>query len=329
MRLGGPARYLTEVQSRPELIEALAWAEQNQQQIIMIGDGSNIVWSDGGFNGLVIVNRIIGFELTGQVENIGYFAIGAGENWDQVVAKTVEMGYSGIEQLSLIPGTAGATPVQNVGAYGREIADVLLTIEVYDLQTKQFVTLRASDCSFGYRTSRFKTTDKGRFLITGISMRLTKENPKPPFYQTLQAYLTEHAVTEYTPKIIREAVIEIRKAKLPDPTVVANNGSFFANPTIDQNQFVQFLADNPEAKYWHLDDGNIKVSAAWLIEAAGFTSATDPETGMSIWPTQSLVLVNENAKSSADLLKFKQKIVDTIQQRFGITLIQEPELLGS
>jgi UDP-N-acetylmuramate dehydrogenase len=327
MRLGGTAAYLSEVHNQNEIPELVKAAKAQGAPIIMIGSGSNIVWGDEGFQGLVLVNRIPGFEVQELDAQTAYVTIGAGENWDGVVARTVEQGYAGIAELSLIPGTAGATPVQNVGAYGREISEVLLTVQAYDLQKDTFVNLEANECGFGYRTSRFKTTDKGRFLITNITLMLRKDKPAPPYYDAVATYLQEHAIKDPSLKDIREAVIAIRSAKLPDPAVVANNGSFFANPLISGEKLTELLATDSTIKYWRNEDDTIKLSAAWLIEQTGFKDVHDQETGMATWPTQPLVLVNESAKSTADLLKFKQKIVDAVQAKFGVTLEQEPELI--
>ena len=159
MRLGGNAAYLTEVHDRRELQEALEWASQNRLPVMMIGGGSNIIWKDEGFGGLIMVNKIMRYEEQPVDDENFYVHIGAGENWDEVVARVTAKGMTGIEALSLIPGTAGATPVQNVGAYGQEIANTLVSVEAYDNQAKQFVTIPGMDCAFGYRTSRFKTTD--------------------------------------------------------------------------------------------------------------------------------------------------------------------------
>ncbi len=330
MRLGGTAAYLTEITSRRELTEALAWAEaQSNLPVIMIGGGSNIIWRDEGFPGLVIVNKIMRFEEQQEDDENYYVTIGAGEDWDSVVARVTEKGMTGIEALSLIPGTAGATPVQNVGAYGQEIADTLVSIEAYDSQLKQFVTLPAADCAFSYRSSRFKTTDRGRFYITALTLHLIHGNPQPPFYRALQAYLDEKGLTNPTPQLIREAVIDIRRSKLPDPAVVANNGSFFANPIIDAELFSQISTDHPGMPNWPTEDGRYKIPAAWLLERTGFKDVHDAETGMGTWPGQCLVLVNEHAPSTAALLAFRQKIIDTVRQQFNITLEQEPEILPS
>jgi len=327
MRLGGQARYMAEVLSRADVEEAVAWAVDHRMPPLMIGDGSNIVWRDEGFEGLLLINKIAGYEDFAEDETNHYLTVGAGENWDNVVAQTTAAGLTGIEALSLIPGTVGATPIQNVGAYGQQISDVLVSVEAYDLHTRQFVTLPGSDCAFDYRTSRFKTTDRDRYFICHLTMHLMFQNPQPPFYRALAEYLSEHNITIYSPQVIREAVIDIRTHKLPDPAKVANNGSFFANPIIDNDLLVELQDQYPGLPRWPDTNGMFKIPAAWLIEQAGYKDFKDPETGMSTWPDQPLVLVNDHAQSTAQLLKFKQKIVDAVETKFHITLVQEPELL--
>ncbi len=326
MRLGGTASFAVEVTNLPEIRKAVAWAEAHALPIMMIGDGSNIVWRDEGFKGLLIINQLKRFEERQDGDDY-YVTIGAGENWDSVVARVSAKGMTGVEALSLIPGTAGAAPVQNVGAYYQDISRVLVEVEAYDTQTKQVVIIPKEDCQFVYRSSRFKTTDRGRFLITAITLHLLHKNPEPPFYASLQAYLSEHDITTYTPKTIRAAIIAIRKSKLPDPSVVANNGSFFTNPFITGKQLAELLDKYEGLIYWATDDGRIKIPAAWLIEKAGFKNYHDPETGMATWPAQPLVLVNEHATSAAQVMAFKQKVVDAVEEKFGIVLEQEPELL--
>lgn len=327
MRLGGTAAYYAEAMSRTDIKEAAEWATAHNASMLVIGDGSNIVWRDEGFPGLVVVNKIMGYEVFQEDDINTYLTIGAGENWDNVVARSVEAGLTGIEALSLIPGSTGATPVQNVGAYGQEISQTLTTVEAFDAQTGGFVTLRGEECSFSYRNSRFKTGDRGRFYITAISLHLTKGNPSPPFYDALQRYLDEKEVTEYTPAVIREAVIAIRSSKLPDPAKVANNGSFFANPIVSNEKLTTLQSEFPGMPSWPLVDNLSKLSAAWMLEQAGFKDYHDAETGMATWPHQPLVLVNEHSKTTASLLAFKQKIVSSVQEKFGVTLVQEPELL--
>jgi UDP-N-acetylmuramate dehydrogenase len=327
MGVGGQAAYLTEVHGRMEVLEALSWAQERQLPVLMIGSGSNIVWRDEGFNGLLIVNKIEHYETYDEDETNTYVTVGSGENWDYVVERTVAAGLTGIEALSLIPGTAGATPVQNVGAYGQEIANVLVSVEAFDTKARDFVTIPASDCGFGYRMSRFKTIDRGRFFITALTLHLTKGNPEPPFYGALQTYFDAYKTTEFTPAVVRQAVIAIRTSKLPDPNVAPNTGSFFANPIVTESQYDYIAANYDKVPHWSAGLGSVKLSAAWLIEESGLKDYHDPETGMATWAKQPLVIINEHARSTADVLAFKEKLIAAVQQKFNITLVQEPELL--
>ncbi len=327
MKLGGVAAHMVEISNRFEAQRAVQWAQSKNLPFIVVGKGSNIIWKDEGYPGLVIVNNIKNFETYEEDSENVYVSIGAGEIWDDVVERTVNAGLSGIEALSLIPGTAGATPVQNVGAYGTEISDVLTTLEVFDIEQGGLTTLRGSDCDFGYRTSRFKTTDKDRFIITGITLHLTKTNMQPPFYASLDNYLKTHNITDYSPKNIRDAVIAIRTSKLPDPSEHPNNGSFFQNPIVPISKLQDILDIDPKIAYWEVDEKTVKLSAASLLESAGFKDFHDDQTGMSTWIGQPLVLVNEHAHSTQDLIDFKSKIVNAIKERFNVELVQEPELL--
>ncbi len=190
---------------------------------------------------------------------------------DRVVERTVVAGLTGIEALSLIPGTTGATPIQNVGAYGQEISQTLTTVQAFDSQAGDFVTLAGADCGFSYRNSRFKTgPDRRRFFITGITLHLVKGNPQPPFYGAVQAYFEANHITDYTPAALREAVIAIRNSKLPDPLVVHNTGSFFGNPIVSDEQFFDLHERFDTMPHWKAGEGRTKLSAAWLIEQAGF-----------------------------------------------------------
>lgn len=333
MKLGGTARALTEINNRSEVSEAVAWAKERNLPVLMIGGGSNIFWKDEGFEGLVLVNKIMGYQEFSEDEENTYITVGAGENWDSVVERAVATGKSGLEYLSYIPGTAGGAPVQNIGAYGHELSETAVSIEVFDTQTNALANIQAFDCGFGYRTSRFKTTDRGRYFITGMTLHLTKPLPEGTHYHWLEEYFAKNNIQSPTPADIRNAVIEIRKQRLPDPTRIANNGSFFANPIVSVDVYETIIMNHPKLAswptpcFWRLPDGNYKIAAGALLEYAGFKDFHDPETGMATWYAQSLVFINENAKTTADLLAFKQKIADKIQELFGIALVQEPELL--
>jgi len=324
MRLGGTARYATTITSEDDLLQAIEWARQKQVIVRVIGDGSNIIWLDEGYPGLLIINKIKGCEI---LDDNTYVLLAAGTNWDDAVAWSVKNGLSGLETLSLIPGTVGATPVQNVGAYGTEISDLFVSLRAYDTHQKSFVSLDHAACGFGYRTSIFKTTGSGRYIITSVILKLNSQPPRPPFYDSLQTYLDKNSIRSYSAQIIRDAVIAIRSSKLPDPTKIANNGSFFANPVVDKPHYQKLLQDFPDIKAWQLPGGSVKLSAGWLVEQAGFNDFHDSATGMATWHAQNLVLVNEHARSTADLLAFKQKIVSAVYNKFAITLLQEPELL--
>ena len=322
MRLGGNARFLCEIESEEDLLDALKFCQENSLNFKVIGEGSNLIWPDRGYDGLVIVNKIEHFEINGTEVTIG-----SGVEWDSAVKQTIDLGLSGIEFLSLIPGTCGATPVQNVGAYGKEIKDVLVSLRAYDTNISNFVELSNADCIFGYRSSRFNKADAGRYIITSITLELSKENPTPPFYESLQRYLEVHNVPIYTPQVVRDAVIAVRTAKLPDPDFVANNGSFFSNPIIDSSKFDILKIKYPEIVGWPMSDG-VKLSSAWMIENAGFKDHHDKETGMATWSKQPLVLINESAKATDDLIKFRNRIVEAVSEKFGVLLEQEPELVN-
>lgn len=326
MRLGGTADFVTEVKTTEALKTVADWAEARGLPLVVIGEGSNIIWKDEGFRGLVVVNRLLGFEKLEEDATSATYKISAGEDWDSVVERLSSKGLSGVECLSLIPGTTGATPVQNVGAYGQEISQTLQEVRAYDTKTKEFVTLANKDCKFEYRSSRFKTTDKGRFLICSITLKLSKHTPRPPFYSSLQTYLDKHDIKHFDAPTLRKAVMAIRSAKMPDWHKVANNGSFFANPIVTKKRYEQLTEKYPELVAWEYKDG-YKLAAAWLVEQAGFKGVSDDETGMATWSKQALVLVNEHAHSTDDLLNFKKKIVDKVKEMFDVTLEQEPELL--
>lgn len=324
MRLGGIANALTTVTTEQELLDALAWARQNALPLLVLGGGSNVIFSDG-FDGLVIINRITGYQVTQDTPQSTTICAGAGENWDGIVARTVNANLHGIELLSGIPGTIGATPVQNVGAYGAEIADTFIELKAYDLTADQFVTLSKADCHFTYRDSIFKDPAKRHHIIVSVTLRLTKDEPKPPFYASLQAYLDERGITEYHPLAIREAVLAVRSRRLPDPAIIANTGSFFKNPIVSTQVAEELQAKHPDLAFWPLKDGKVKLAAGWLLEHAGLKGYK--AHGMATYEHHALVLVNESAKTCDDLLTFKQEIITAVREKFGITLEQEPELL--
>lgn len=328
MKLGGNARILTEVSNENELLEALEYAKSNNLFIHIVGAGSNTIFSAKGFNGLVVVNRILGTEEHVE-EGTLTLTVGAGENWDKVVELTVTRGYADVAALSLVPGTTGAAPVQNIGAYGQQISDSIVSIRAYDTETQSFVTIPKSECGFFYRHSRFNTTDKNRFIITSVTLRLNQRKVSPPFYADVEAYFSKHGIDQntVTPAELRTAVSTVRVIKLPDPSDVANCGSFFKNPVVDVNKFNELKKRFPDLKSHKTDDGSLKLYGAQLIEIAGLKDYHDEKTGMATWKNQALVLVNETAQTTDSLLEFKEKIIQAVYEKFDVTLQQEPEYI--
>ena len=324
MRLGGLAAYVAEISTHDDLVAAVNFAREQQLPWFVMGGGSNVI-AQGNFDGLIILNRIKGFDKLTEDASSVMFRLGAGEIWDSAVERLVNEGLSGVEAMSAVPGYTGATPIQNVGAYGQEIADTLIELHAYDTDTDRFVTLDAKSCDFSYRNSIFKNPATRHHIICSITLQLSKKPLSTPFYPSLAEYLEENAVSDYSPQSIREAVIAIRASKLPDPLEVANAGSFFKNPIVDNELADKLLARFFDAPHWRMPNNKTKLAAGWLIEAAGLKSYQ--AHGLQIYPKNALVVTNINAQSSDDLEKFKNEVISIIQEKFGITLEQEPETL--
>lgn len=322
MKLGGPARFMTTATTPEELANACRNATKQSIPFFILGGGSNVIARDEGFDGIVIRNRILGFEIINEDSSATTIKIGAGESWDETVAKTVGMGLSGIEAMSAIPGTVGAAPVQNVGAYGQEIADTLISLEAYDSQEDRFVVLENADCGFAYRHSMFRGDQSGRYGIIYVTIRLYKASPQPPFYEALQKYLDEHNISLYTPQVIRNAVIDIRANKLPDPKLLPNTGSFFKNAIIEDWQLGDLLQTWPTMPTYDLGDKRVKIPTGWLIEQTGLKGQV--LHGMKIHDKNALVLINESATSYADLAAARTEIMAKVRDTFRIQIEQEP-----
>lgn len=322
MKLGGAARFMTTATKPEELAAACRNAKAQSVPFFILGGGSNVVAKDEGFQGIVIRNRILGFDVIEETATTTTVKIGAGEVWDEIVTKTVAMGLTGIEAMSAIPGTAGAAPVQNVGAYGQEIADTLIELEAYDSKEDRFVSLQNADCGFSYRHSIFRGEETGRYGIISITLRLFKAPPEPPFYEALQRYLDERSITLYTPSVIREAVIAIRAEKLPDPKLLPNTGSFFKNAIIEQWQLDDLRKTWPDMPAYELGDKQVKVPTGWLIEQTGLKGQL--LHGMRIHDKNALVLINESASSYADLVAARTEIIGKVRDMFRIQIEQEP-----
>lgn len=322
MHLGGNARFMTEIHTPEDIAAIYRNASAQNLPIFVLGGGSNIIVSDEGFNGIVIRNRIPGFSVISEDSQSTTIRVGAGELWDEVVKRTVDMRLSGIEAMSAIPGTAGAAPVQNVGAYGQEIADTLISLEAYDSQTDNFITLQNNDCGFSYRHSIFRGDQAGRYVITAIVIRLFKATPQPPFYAALQSYFDAHDTTLFTPQVIRDAVSEIRANKLPDPTKLPNTGSFFKNAIVEDWQLDDLKKEYPDIPTYDMPDGRFKIPTGWLIEQTGMRGQL--LHGMRVHDKNALVLINESATSYSDLAAARDEIIGAVRDKFRIMIEQEP-----
>lgn len=322
MKLGGLAHFYADIHNPAELVEACQNARQQNVPFFVLGEGSNVIAHDEGFRGLILRIKIPGFEIVADDLYSTTIKLGAGEIWDNCVQKTVKMRLSGIEAMSAIPGTAGAAPVQNIGAYGQEIADTLLSLEAFDTTTDSFVTLQNQDCEFSYRHSMFRGSQQGRYIITSITIKLSKSLPVAPFYESLQKYFDDHAITIYTQDVVRQAVIAIRSEKLPDPAVKPSAGSFFKNAVIDSWLMNELLSQFPDIKAFDMGDGTFKVYSGWLIEKAGFKGQL--LHGMRVNERNCLVLINESATSYADLEAARDEIIGKVRDTFRIQIEQEP-----
>ena len=324
IKIGGAASVVVTATSVNEMIGALHQVKSTGMPYRILGWGSNVVGRDEGYKGIIIVNKIGGFEVVKEIEQGARVKAGGGESLDTVVAWTVEMGLSGIECLSSIPGTIGAAPVQNAGAYGQEIGDHLETVEAIDTTTMELVTLTKADCRFAYRDSMFKHNSR-RYVITGVTLALPRTNPEPPFYNSLASWLDDRGITRYTPQVIRDAVIQIRKEKLPSPMILPNAGSFFKNPIISNVSAEKLHTAFPDAPGHPAGDGLVKIPAGWLIEHAGFKGYV--RGPLQTYSQNALVLVNSGKATYAELNEFRSLIQATVKDKFDIMLEQEPEEL--
>lgn len=326
MRIGGPARYVAEVERIEDLREAYEFAEEKGLSVWVMGEGANTIGRDEGFDGVIILNRMQGVEIVAEDEESMTLRGMAGENWDRFVELTTARGLSGIEALSKIPGSLGAAPVQNIGAYGQDVAQVVESVEAFDTRTHEFVAILESDMHFGYRSTRFNSgEDAGRFIITSVTLKLAKSKTlSPPFYASLQRCIDEHKVADFSPQSIRQIVSKIRASKLPDPQFVASSGSFFKNIYLDKDG-----ADEAEQRgipLWRNEDGSGKINAGWLIEQCGLKGKEF--FGFRVSEKAALVLINESATSYKALDKARTEIRQRVFEKFGYELQQEPVEIG-
>lgn len=321
MRLGGAARFVIEVERPDEVQQAYDFAKKHNLPVWIMGGGANTIGHDEGFGGVIIINRIKGIEIISQNDNELIAKAMGGEKWDDFVEFGCNLGYSGIEALSLIPGTVGAAPVQNIGAYGQDISQTLISVDAFDAKNNEYMTLTKDDLNFGYRNTRLNYgIDKGRFFIIAVTIKLHKKTLQPPFYNSLQRHIEQNQETDFSPKNIRRMVIEIRNSKLPDPDKIASAGSFFKNVIVPKDEFE--IIKQQDIPIWQNPDGTGKINSGWLIEQCGLKGKK--MRGMRISDQAALILINEDAKNYADLAAARDEIISTVAEKYGFVLEQEP-----
>jgi UDP-N-acetylmuramate dehydrogenase len=336
VRLGGPARGFVRACREDELVEAVRAADASGEPLLILGGGSNVVVADEGFDGTVIQVATRGVS---RGADPGVVTVAAGEDWDTVVARTVAEGLAGLECLSGIPGLAGATPIQNVGAYGQEVSETITRVRVYDRKTGHVAEIPNERCGFGYRTSRFRGA--GRFVVLSVTFRLAVQVRSAPVrYAEVAAALGVVPGDQVESAEARAAVIELRQRKgmVIDPADpdTRSVGSFFVNPVLDGAALAAVEAaararcgaDTRVPRYAAKEDGLVKVPAAWLIERAGFGRGYDPGDGARISSKHTLALVNSGSASTAALMALAREIRDGVRAAFGVSLAPEPVLVG-
>ena len=328
--IGGPARFFFRATDVDELREALEWAREENLRVFILGGGSNLLISDAGFDGLVIQLDLRGITVESEDAEHAMVKVAASEPWDPFVAYAVENGWAGVECLSGIPGSTGATPIQNVGAYGQDVSETIVRVETYDRVLRIVVWFTNWDCRFGYRSSLFKNYERDRYVVLSVTFRLRRGGCATIRYPELQKFVEQRGVSTDDLEGVREAVIAIRKRKgmVIDPADpdTRSDGSFFMNPVLPAARYEDFAARAPEAPHYPSGD-EVKLSAAWLIEHAGFGKGfVHGNVGLS--SKHSLAVINRGGGKAAEVLELVRMIQEKVRERFGVEIHPEPNFIG-
>ena len=310
--------------SSEQAIEAVAqWSKINQQALLILGSGSNILFTKN-FEGIVAKMELMGIKKLSETPSEVLLEVGAGENWHYFVSYCVQKGWGGIENLSLIPGTVGASPIQNIGAYGVEVKDTIKCVSAYDTLNNKWVNFNNNECEFGYRTSIFKNSNK-RYIISKVQFTLQKQPTLKTDYGVIREVLHDRNIKNPSLVDISNAIIQIRTEKLPDPKKIGNAGSFFKNPIIPIDQFEKLKNEFPQLIAYPIADTSYKIAAGWLIEACGWKCLKKGNVGC--YEKQALVIVNYGALSGKEIFDFSESIIQSVKNKFGITLEREVNIL--
>lgn len=319
------ANYFATFQSTAELTQLLNHSPRTTHRApLVLGGGSNLLLTKN-IDGLVLKNEIGGIEKIGEDAEHVYIRAGAGENWHQFVLHCLEHNYAGVENLALIPGSIGASPMQNIGAYGVEVKDVFHQLEAFHLQEKATHTFSLSDCKFGYRESVFKHQLKGQFAIASVTYKLFKKPMLNTSYGAIQQELEAMGVKELTIQNIAQAVINIRSSKLPDWKLIGNAGSFFKNPEVEKTQYEDLKKLHPGIVAYPTANEKMKLAAGWLIEQCGWKGYRAGDAGC--YSKQALVLVNYGTATGAEIYELSERILQSVKEKFGVTLEREVNIL--
>jgi len=317
------ARYFAEIKKADDLNDLFQTGLLKTEKLLIGGGGSNILFTQD-FVGLVIKVSIKGLESEINGDDV-LVKSGAGEVWNDFVNYCVVNKFAGVENLSLIPGTVGASPIQNIGAYGVELKDVFESCTAFEIKTGQIKTFTFEDCHFGYRESIFKGELKGQYIITDVSFRLSSKPKINTSYGAIETELRQRGIESPDIADVSAAVSHIRVSKLPDPSTIGNAGSFFKNPVIEKYEFADIAAKFPDVVHYPTPDGKIKLAAGWLIEQCGWKGKKIGETGT--WKNQALVLVNHGNATGTEVFRFSEQIIDSVKSTFGVTLEREVNIL--
>lgn len=328
--IGGPARFFFRTRSVDEVVEALEWARAHEQPVFFLGGGSNLLIADAGFAGLVIQLDLRGITVESEDAAHAMVKVAASEPWDRFVKFTVRREWAGIECLSGIPGSTGATPIQNVGAYGQDVSETVARVEALDRTTGRVIWFTNDECRFGYRSSLFKNIERERYVVLSVTFRLRRDAPATVKYPELQKYVEEHGIALEDLAGVRASVIAIRKRKgmVLDPRDpdTRSDGSFFMNPVLTAQQYATFAKRAPDAPHYPAGE-EIKLSAAWLIEHAGFEKGfTHGNVGLSTKHT--LAIVNHGRGTAAEVVELVRMIQEQVREKFGVEMHPEPKFVG-
>lgn len=318
------ARFFTDIAQVEDLVALRALPDYGQLPKLVLGGGSNLLFTKD-YEGLVLKVGLMGKTVVQEDAQSVLLKLGSGENWHEVVLHCVQNGWSGVENLSLIPGNIGAAPIQNIGAYGVELKEVFYELEALHLETGELMRFRKEECRFGYRDSIFKQELKSKTLITSVTLRLSKQAEFKTTYGAIERELEAMQVSELSIDSISQAVINIRQSKLPDPSKIGNAGSFFKNPIIPTSHFEALKESFPEIVGYRVSDQETKVAAGWLIEKAGWKGRTFDQFG--VHKKQALVLVNYGHANGKSIYDLSSDILESIQNTFGIALEREVNIL--